>query len=154
MDGTIFSGIAQVEIQGKAVLEFISLTKAQAEFDVIGLTDPTIRVIDRRPAVKRKMKEILKTEKVEQLADYFSQPARVTILHPVAGQMVVRLEKTRAKKPQHTLWMAIGIDEQIPYFNYKKIRIRRLENNKFAVFYLYKKTPQPDNAIINKSPKE
>jgi hypothetical protein len=132
----------QVEIQGEYVLDFISLDKNQAEFEVIGITDPVIRVIDLRAGVRRKMKEILKTNKVEQLADHFNHPARITILPPQAGQMIVRLEKTQAKKPRHMLWMAIGIGDDIPMYDYKKIEIRQMEDGNYALFALYKR-PRP-----------
>lgn len=139
MNKVIFSGTAQVEIQGEQVFDFISLDKNQAEFEVIGITDPVIRVIDRRAGVWRKMKEILKTEKVEQLADYFNCPARVTILPPETGQMTVRLEKTQAKKPRHMLWVAIGIGEDIPMYDYKKVEIQQMEDGNYALFSLYKR---------------
>jgi hypothetical protein len=81
----------------------------------------------------------LKTNKVEQLADYINRPARVTILPPQAGQMIVRLEKTRAKNPRHMLWVAIGIGEDIPMYDYKKIEIQQMEDGAYALFSLYKR---------------
>jgi hypothetical protein len=139
MNKVVLSVTAQVEIQGEHVFEFISLDKNQAEFEVIGITTPVIRVIDRRFGVRHKMREILETGKVEQLADYFNRPARVTILPPETGQMVVQLEKTRAKKPRHMLWVAIGIGEDIPMYDYKKVEIQQMEGGNYALFSLYKR---------------
>ena len=142
MSDALFSGIAAVEIQGPRVLEFVSLTNNQAEFDIIGITNPKIRVIDTRPAVRRKMKEILATDKVEELAYHFNRPARVTILHPSCGQIVVRLEKTRSKKPDHMLWVAIGIGDDIPLYEYQRVEMQELEDHQYALFAIYKR-PQP-----------
>lgn len=139
MNNTIFSGTAQVEIQGPRVLEFVSLNNAQAEFEVIGLSDPKIRLVDSRPKIRQTMREILQTGKVETLAGYFNTPARVTILPAEGGKMIVRLEKTRAKKPRHMLWVAIGIGEEIPYYQYKKVEIQQMKDKNYALFSLYKR---------------
>jgi hypothetical protein len=142
---TIFSGTAQVEIQGQHVLEFIALDDTQAEFEVIGISGPKIKLIDSRPAVRRKMKEILKTKKVEQLAEYFNRPARITILPPESDQMIVRLEKTRAKKPRHMLWVAVGIGEDLPLYDYKRVEIQQMKDKNYALFSLYKR-PRPSGS--------
>jgi hypothetical protein len=142
MNDSIFSGTAQVEIQGPRVLEFVSINEKQAEFEVIGISGPKIKLIDSRPAVRRKMEEILKTEKVEQLADYFNRPARVTILPPESGEMIVRLEKTRAKKPRHMLWVAVGIGEDIPIYDFKQFDMQEIGKNRYALFSLYKRPRQ------------
>jgi hypothetical protein len=144
MSENIFSGTAQVEIQGPRALEFVALNDTQAEFEVIGISGPKIKLIDFRPAVRRKMKEILKTEKVEQLAEYFNRPAHITILPPESDQMIVRLENTRAKKPKHMLWVAVGIGETIPVYEYKQIDIQQLANETFSLFSLYKR-PKAEN---------
>lgn len=140
MKKPIFKGTAAVELQGpRGALEFISVNEEQAEFDVIGISNPKIRVIDLRPAVKRRMKSILKTKKVEELADYFNRPARVTLYPEDSGQITVKLEKTRAKSPRHMLWIAIGIGKKIPVYEYKRIELQRMKNRRYALFSLYKR---------------
>lgn len=139
MNDPIFSGTAAVEIQGRHVLEFVSLNQNQAEFDVIGITNPKVRVIDLRPAVKRSMKSILKSGKVNELVEYFNRPAHVTLLSEGKGRLTVRLEKTRAKKPRHMLWIAIGIGRRIPYYDYKKVEIQQMADDNYALFSLYRK---------------
>jgi len=135
----IFSGIAAVEIQGPRVLEFVSLDENQAEFDVIGISKPRIRIIDHRPAVKRSMRSILKSGRVEELSNYFNKPARVTLFSEKKDCIIVRLEKTRTKRPQHMLWIAIGVGENIPYYEYKAIELQQMNENNYALFSLYKR---------------
>jgi hypothetical protein len=139
MKNVFFSGTAAIEIQGPHVLEFISINNKQAEFDVIGLSNPKIRVVDTRPTVCKTMRAILENGKVETLADEFNKPARVTILPAEDGQIIVQLAKTRAQKPRHMLWVAIGIGEDIPYYDYKKVEIQQMEDNNYALFSLYKR---------------
>lgn len=139
MNYNIFSGPAQVEIQGEIALNFISLNESQAQFEVIGITQPKIRFVDHRAAVRRKMKEVLITDKVEQLAEYINCPANITIFPPENGEIVVRLEKTRSKKPRYMLWVAVGIKGDIPLYNYKRIEMQELEENIYSLFTLYKR---------------
>jgi hypothetical protein len=142
MKKVIFSGTAQVEIQGKYVFKFVTLDKNQATYEVIGINKPVIRIIDQRAGVRRKMEEILKTGEVKQLADYFNTPARVTIFPSHAGRRTVRLEKTRAQHPRHMLWVAIGIGEKIPMYDYQFIEIQKMKPRRYALFSLYKR-PHP-----------
>ena len=139
MDEKIFSGTAQVEIQGQRALRFIELTGDEAKFEIIGLSEPKIQVIDRRPAVRKSMAEILKTGKVEELIQYFNAPAYVTIYNSKNYKMTINLEKTRAKKPRHMLWVAIGIEDNIPCYSFLNLQIERYDDHKYALFSLYKR---------------
>jgi hypothetical protein len=139
MKNTVFSGTAQIEIQGPAVLEFVFLDDKQAEFEIIGLTDPVIRIIDSRPRVHNTMRQILQDGKVETMADEFNTPARVTILPTKDEKMVVQLEPTRSQNPRHMLWVAVGIGEEIPYYDYKRVAIQQMEDKKYSLFSLYKR---------------
>jgi hypothetical protein len=136
-----FKGTAAVELQGpRGALKFVSVNRKQAEFDVIGISNPKIRVIDYRPAVKRSMRSIKKTGRVEELVDYFNQPACVTLMPEINGQITVKLKKSRAKNPpRHMLWIAIGIGEKIPVYEYKRIELQRMKNKRYALFSLYKR---------------
>lgn len=139
MSEITFSGTAQIEIQGPRVLQFLTLNKTQAEFEMIGMDEPKIKFIDSRPAVCRKMKEILKTEKTEELAEYFNRPARITIHPAESGQIVVKLEKTRAKTPRHMLWVAVGMEDDVPFYDFKSFEMREISENRYALFSLYKR---------------
>lgn len=141
MKEPLFIGTAAVELQGARTLEFVSLNKKKAEFDIVGISNPKIRVIDYRPAVKRSMRSILRNERnVGEIADYFNQPAYVTLISEKKDQITVMLSKSRAKNPpDHMLWIAIGIGKKIPMYEYKKIEIQTMKNKKFALFSLYRR---------------
>lgn len=140
MKDPIFFGTTAIEMQGSSVLEFVSLNEDQVEFKIIGISSPQIKIIDQRPDVKRSMQSILKTGNVKEVVDYLNKPARITILPEEQGQIMVKLEKTRALKPRHMLWIAIGIGEEIPYYDYKKIEIQQMNNKRYALFSLYKRS--------------
>jgi hypothetical protein len=139
----IFAGTAQVEIQGQRVLHFLKIANNAAEFEIVGLSKPKITLTDRRPSVVRVMAEIEKTRDVSKLARFFNQPAFVLISPPSSGVIKVDLNVTRAKKPRHMLWVAIGIEEEnIPYYPYVNVQIEPTSDKKFALFSLYKR-PRP-----------
>ena len=142
MKDPLFSGPAQVEIQGPCVLEFVSLDEKQAVFDVIGFQNPKVRVVDIRPNIQHAMSEILQIGDVKKFANDFNTPARVTILPSKRGKVTVYLEPTRAKEPRHMLWVAIGIGKNIPYYDYKLVEIQEWKRGKYALLVLYKR-PRP-----------
>lgn len=141
MTVSIFSGTAQIHIQGSQVLKFVSLNENQVLFDVVGMSKPKIHVIDSRPGIRRKMKELLETRQVHQLTSLINQPARITITKQKnkGNEVIVRLDKTRAKSPRHTLWVATNISGEIPYYDYKDLEIQPFRRKSFALFSLYRR---------------
>jgi hypothetical protein len=140
----VFSGTAQIHIQGSQVLKFVSLNANQVSFDIVGMSKPKIRVIDCRPDIRLKMKELLETKEVSQLTSLINKPARITITKKKNRDkdVVVRLDKTRAKNPRHMLWVATGISGEIPYYDYKNLEIQSSKKKSFALFSLYKRPIQ------------
>ena len=147
-DQIIFSGTTCVEIQGPRVLRFIGLTEDSAEFEVIGLSSPKVRVIDKRPSIIKAMETIIDSGEVHTLAPQFNTPARITISKEKCEELSVKLEKTRAKKPRHMLWVAIGMEnEALPHYWYVNVQIQKMENEKFALFSLYRRPRQKKKLV-------
>jgi hypothetical protein len=139
MNGSIISFPAAVEIQGDQVLKFIAMDQQKAEFDLIGLTDPKIHIEDSRPNVRETMLTILDNGKVELLTDEFNKPARVTILPVENGRITLRLDETNDSNPRHMLWMAAGIEPEIPIYDYMNLEINPVANNKIALFSIFRR---------------
>ena len=145
MSKHIFAKSGDVEIQGKYALNLISLNRSAVEFEVIGLTNPTVHFIDKRPEVKKKTKEMLREGDLKKLATYFNKPALIRILPSPKNTLLISLEKTRAKKFDHMLWVAVGLRGKIPYFEkYIRFHIEPLRENRFSLFYLFKKSNPKD----------
>jgi hypothetical protein len=148
MSGFEFSKSGQVEIQGKYALNLISLKKSAVEFEIIGLSNPTVHLIDKRPEVKKMTTKLLETGRVEKLAQYFNKPALIRVLPSKGDKLSILLEKTRAKKPIYTLWVAVGIRGKIPYYdNYIRLQIEPARRkDTFSLFYLFKNDQNNENA--------
>ena len=71
MENTFFSGTAQIEIQGKRVLGFVSLDKSEAKFKTIGLFKPMVFIVDSRPAVRQAMKKNLEDRRSRNFSKIF-----------------------------------------------------------------------------------
>jgi hypothetical protein len=145
MSEFLFSRAAQIDIQGAYALNYVALTRQYAEFELIGFANPAIRLKDFRSSVRKIMADVLRTGKVEQLAQYFNQPALVKLYPVDSGKVTVTLEKTRAKKIRHMLWVAIGISNEIPYFHeYVRLQAEPFDKDTFALFYLFRKPKELD----------
>ncbi len=135
------SQIVDIHIQGSKVLRYVSRKENEVIFDVVGFKKPKVRIIDQRPEVLKKMKEIEKTREVEQLTDLFCSPARVSFLpsKEEMNEIVIRLTTTRSKMPNYMLWIATDIKSEIPYYDFQKLEVQSYGKNSYALFSLYKR---------------
>ena len=81
----------------------------------------------------------MKTGEVEILAKYFNTPAHITISKASNQKIIVKLGPTQEKHPKYMLWVAIGIGDDIPYYDYQNIQIEQMEDGNYALFSLYKR---------------
>jgi len=141
MPNIVFSGPAWVEIQGDRVLRFVALKDDHAEYEVIGFDDPII-VRDYRPVGLRAIRQLLKTEQLDEFAPKFNSPAEIKITESGLSQVKIDLRKTSDKDPANRLWIAIGIRDSIPVYHYLFERLVPLDNKGFAFLALYERCDQ------------
>lgn len=134
------SQIVDVHIQGRQVLKCVNIKRNEVLFDVIGFNKPAVRIIDQRPEIVNKMKEIEKTGMARQLMDLFCTPAWAQFLPSKKknNKIVIRLTKTRSKTPRHMLWIATNIKGEIPFYDFKKLEVQSYGRG-YALFSLYKR---------------
>ena len=139
MINDIFLGPAHIEIQGNSVLELTQVNDKEVEFLIIGLSDPPIRIIDERPSVHNCITDIMKTLRVDDFAQTFNSPAKIALQITSNGEKKVILRQTRSRNPKHMLWIAIGLENSIPYQRYIDLQVEALDDSHFALFSLYKR---------------
>jgi hypothetical protein len=147
MDNTIFSGSAQVEIQGDRVLRFRALKNNRAEYRVIGFKRPTITVHDYRTVGLGGIAHVLNTGDVDDFACQFNVPAYVIISRQNFSSILIELRESDDPHPTHTLWIAIGIQGSIPVFDYLFEHIEFLGDNRFAFLGLYRRKLQLEHPL-------
>lgn len=147
----IFSGPAQVAIQGERVLRFIELTGKQATYEIIGFEDPVVTVIDYRSDGLLAIQSLLETGDLKAFAPKFNKPAMIEISQDEMGKIVIELNETNVAHPNFILWVAIGIGSSIPVFEYIYENIRPLNEEKYALLAIYQTSseiPAADNVDL------
>jgi hypothetical protein len=141
MQKRIFSGPVQVEIQGANVLKFIGQEPGQAKYQVIGFQD-SITVIDRRAVSLQAIDEVLKTGVVDRFASQFNAPATLRISKAHSKSITIELDESDNTNPEFMLWVAIGIQDTIPVYDYLFERLVPFGDNGFAFLALYRRSPE------------
>lgn len=113
----LFSGAAQVSIQGERVLRLLNFTGNQAKYEVIGFENMPVILVDSRRTGLLAVQELLETGDLYAFAPKFSHPALVHILQDGPGQVQIELSDTD-QPPAHMLWIAIGLDDLLPVYDY------------------------------------
>lgn len=142
----IFSNTAQIEIQGDRVLRFVEVNHGQAEYQVIGFDDPVITVHDHRRAGLRAITQLLDTGDLNDFAPRFNVPAHVTISDQDPSHILIELHETNDPAPAHMLWIAIGIKDCIPVYDYVFEQLVPLDSKGFAFLALYQRNTHPEPA--------
>ena len=148
MSDVIFIGPAQIEIQGDRVLRLMAPTNGYAEYQTIGFDAPIVLVRDYRPVGLRALDEVLETGDVDRFAPQFNAPAHVTISTPDSSQILIELRQTDDRGLAHMLWIAIGIEEYVPVYDYVFEHIVPLDDERFALLALYRRSRHPERVPL------
>ncbi len=126
---------ALVEIQGDKVLHYVEMQKDYALYQVIGFSSPPIQIMDYRAESNAGLKKILEGEDVYTFPSVFNRPATVKIIEEEA-QITVELSEAQGQ-PDHFLWVAVGMKDSIPVYDYKFRKLEFMDDNLFALFSLF-----------------
>ncbi len=145
MNKSVFSGTAWVEIQGERVLRLVERYPDHSEYRVHGFQDPVI-IKDYRQATKRALANVMDLGRdVKEFAPHYNTPALVYIESDSSG-VSIKLQDTDEHDPQHRLWIAIGIQDSIPVYDYIFDRLAPMNEDGFAFLALYRRVYRPELA--------
>ncbi len=133
----ILSRFAQVAIQGERVLRFIEFTGKSAIYEVIGFNNPTITIVDYRAEGLLAIQSLLETGELMAFAPRFNKPAMVNISLKGNKNLIIELNEINEGYPDCVLWIAVGIDDSIPVFDYIFENIAPLDDCKYAFLAVY-----------------
>lgn len=143
MNQPIFSGDVLIELQGDNALNLVQLKENSVNYLVNGFEEKIIAIEDYRKPARNGLKFYLKTSMVDQFHSNFNAPAYAIIEKNNKKDLKVILHPTNNRKPDNILWIAIGIGEIIPSYDYLLIDSRPMRVNQFALFALYYYPGQP-----------
>lgn len=124
---------ALVELQGRRTLDLLTRHPNHAEYEVIGFHG-TVTIHDYRPTALAALDAAI-AGRVAGFPDAFSQPAMVA-LTIVGDDIRVRLDEPRHAKPDHLLWIAVGLESELPVLDYVVAKFEYLDDDSLAVVAL------------------
>lgn len=127
----------EIEIQGDNVQNLLHLSQDLAKYEVIGFDKQKIIIDDYRKDKLLSLQKLIETDRLEEFANYFNTPARITLQYNDENDILVELNETDNPLPKNMLWIAIGIQDSIPIYDYEIEWISPLPNNEFAFFAIF-----------------
>ena len=148
MQKEVFSGSALVEIQGDFVLRFLERKSAYVAYRILGL-DETILIHDYRQKGLQAIDDVMTSSDMTHFPSSFSGPAFVTIYDTDIEQPVlIVLQDTFDPRPDHTLYIAIGLPDGIPIYRYIFGRVQQIDEQHYALVGLF----QPEDEFVVEPP--
>lgn len=147
----LYAGTAQVSIQGERALRFLDFTGNQAKYEVIGFENMPIVIIDSRRRGLLAIQELLGGGNVNDFAPKFNHPAHIRITQEGGGGVTIELSDTD-ENPSHILWIAIGLGDSMPVYDYVLEVIVPLEGSdgEYALIALYQSSSSDKPALSNR----
>jgi hypothetical protein len=139
MKSLMFQGTVQVELQGESALKFIARLDDHAEYQVIGYEDKNIILYDYREASLQALDNVLRTGQYELFAVNFNHPAEANIWEIDFKRLEIYLYDTDNITPSSMLWIAIGIENAIPVYDYLFYELTPINKEQYAFLSLYRR---------------
>jgi hypothetical protein len=135
----LFQDVAIVELEGENVLEIKNLSNSHAEYRVIGFDHPEIKIIDYRVQGLLAIKEALEKQDPTHFPELFCFPSAVTVSENEEDKKIIIELKDCDKNlhPRFMLWVAIGIQEPIPFYSFPFFKLAALQKGTFAFVSLF-----------------
>lgn len=142
MKKRIFTGDVQVEIQGPRVLRLLHQSPTYAEYEVIGF-EGQIFLRDFRPSALDALDYLARTNDVRFIADALSQPAFALIWSDESNQIMIELRSSNVELPDYFLWIAVGLVDEIPVYDYQLEFYNFFDEHSFAFVSVFRSTNIP-----------
>lgn len=135
----ILDAPALITLEGKIAFRFVSRENTRAVYIVAGFEDEgkSIQIIDYRRSGLAAIDHVIETGNDEHFAHEFCLPARV-IISETAGNFEIELFETAENiQPELMLWIATGIKEPIPDYQYSFLRIEPFGKNAYSLVSIF-----------------
>jgi hypothetical protein len=109
---------AEIAIQGDKVLRFIHSTNEVVIYEVIGFVSPTITIKDYRNQGIHALYSFIQSGDVASFLSEFCSPAQVTLNFHDDNNIIIELFASRNEQPEQMLWIAVGLRDSIPVYDY------------------------------------
>ena len=135
MTEMIFSGPIMVEVQGSRALRLREQHQDFIEYSVLGFEDQVI-IYDFRQYGLKAIDEILDSNKTKSFPGVFNNPAHLTMYDLEDSEpMIIELRDTN-QQVSHLLWIAIGLEQEIPIYEYDVGLVQWIDDSRVALLML------------------
>ena len=148
-----FAQPAWMEFQGDYVFNLLQRYPDHAEFTLVGFGDDVV-IYDYRQTTRDAVDALLAGDLDElDFAPQFNQPAFVTIETFDQLPLVFTLTETNNPDPAYRFWVAIGIGDEIPAYDYGFMYTLpyKQSHNAFLSLYLRPRYSSSNRASSNKA---
>lgn len=140
MSRIIFSGITDVELQGEEVLQVVETNSDFIVFRLIGFSTPIVEIRDYREKSRVALDYALKTGDLKKFPYQFCVASNIIFLEKSNGDIEITMyEPEQINSQSHMLWIAIGIENQVPVYNYLYYLIDQLPSGLNAFLSIYER---------------
>lgn len=137
----IFSGCVQVEIQGPKVLRLLQRTITFAEYEVVGFEDKVL-IQDTRTRGLQAIDYLESSGDSSYFPEEFSSAAYAQIVRDSNGKLRIHLSDSSDSDLDFILWVAIGITNEIPNYDYQHQWIEDLSKDRIGMISIFSRSPE------------
>ncbi len=134
-----FDAPALITLEGNVAFRFVHKEQERATYLVAGFEsgDKLVHVIDYRQAGLHAIDCVIETGNDALFAKEFSAPAWVTITESENGVEIKLLDLDSDIDPELMLWIATGIEEPIPDYEYLFLLIEPFWENSYSLVSIF-----------------
>ncbi len=116
MERPILTVHAQVKLQGENTLRPVVLCRERTEYQLLGFTQPVVKLIDYRPASLQALAAKFDTGKDSDFLLHFNLPARVMLWASYPREIRIELSDTSQGSPAYVFWIALDPQPARPLY--------------------------------------
>jgi hypothetical protein len=132
MSKIVFSGLVNIYMQGPRVLKILDVSPDAIKCDLIGFDDQ-VKIFDFRSQSLQTISQVMQSGDGSSFTQVFVQPAYAVIELFSSKRFQIMLYDTPKREPEHMLWLAVGLEDNFPVYDYLFCRISPYRDNEFAI---------------------
>lgn len=131
----LFSGIVDVNIQGHHVLRFRKRDEDYVEYTIVGFGDQIV-IYDYRKNGLNAIDLVLNTNQTYHFPYEFNESAQLNIFDSTDNNPLVIELRNTCQIPTHLLWIAVGLDNKVPIYEYDVGLVQQIDDAHIALLAL------------------
>jgi hypothetical protein len=140
MKKRLFAEPAAVLMHGSRVLDLLAVESDHISFSLIGF-DNQVLIFDYRLRSIENLAYLLETGEAADFIKAFNSPAYTTVDQIGGDSYEVLLLDTDEETPEFRLWMVVGLNDELPVYDYLFYDVRPYQEDRYAVFACYHRLP-------------